>query len=232
MLAWSRRLVALVLLSLPASAQTQVQLQLSGEVKNENGGSIDIEIAVRASEGSEPQQVALHLALLGHTSALDVAMLLEARLTDAHIRHVAPAPSSERLQATLFVEGVSRVLLRASGGLGAAVGLPQSAPASVQLLPPLLQRGRGALKIHGLTQDLRLKERGVLDFKIDLDEETSPTSAGELLATACAQAHWLSERPTHETWKPATSFEGRDLIGTSFTLDASSADWGLELRMP
>lgn len=230
MLAWPTRVFALALLALPVSAQGPVQLMLSGEVRD-TGGAIDIEIAVRASDTIPARSVSLHLALLPRTSALDVALLIDARLAEAKIRHVAPAPASERKQATLFVEDVTRVLVRVSDGLAASIGLPEGAPVSVELLQPLARRGKGSLRFHGLTHDARMRQRGTVDFSIDLDAETHATLAVERLSNACAEAHWLSERPSHETWKPSLAYEGLDLVGTSFTLDSSAADWGLDVRL-
>jgi len=225
------RLVALLLLALPASAEGTLQLMLSGRVENATGTSIDLEIAARGQDGADGPLVALRMALLPGTTAIDVAALLAARLGEWKIRHVAPAPASERGQATLFVEGVSRVLVRVGDGLHATIGLSEGAPVSLQLLEPLAKRGKGKLKFHGVTHDQRLRQRGVLDFSVDLEADTASIQAAELLGNACLRARWLSERPTHETWKPSPSFEGLDLVGTSFTLDSSAADWGLELRL-
>jgi hypothetical protein len=232
MLAWPSRLVALAFFALPVSAQNSVQLMLSGEVRSDTGSAVDVEIAAKPMEGIPARSVVLHVTLLPRTSALDLALLLDARLSEAKIRHVAPAPASERTQATLFVEDVSRILVRVSDGLGAAIGLPLGGPASAELLAPLSRRGKGRLTFHGLTHDSRMHQRGTVDFGIDLDAETHATLAVERLSNACAEAHWLSERPTHETWRPALAYEGLDLVGTSFTLDSSAADWGLELRLP
>jgi len=225
------RLAALLVLALPASAQGTVQLMLSGRVENATGTSIDLELATRGSDGAEAPLVSLHMALLPNTTAIDVAALLEARLGEWKVRHVAPAPASDRMQATLFVDGVSRVLVRVGDGLHASIGLPEGSPASVQLLEPLAKKGKGKFKFHGVTHDPRMRQRGVLDFSVDLEADTAPIEAVELLANACLRTHWLSERPSHETWKPSPSFEGLELVGTSFTLDTTAADWGLELRL-
>lgn len=232
MLPWFSRLAALVLLSLPAAAQSTVQLMLQGYVQTPGGASIDIEFAVRGADGSEAQLVSLHVALLQNTTAIDLATLLAARLSEAKIRHVAPAPASDRNRATLFVDGVSRVLVRVSDGLHATIGLPECAPTSVQLLPPLARRGGGSLDFHGVTNDARLRQRGAVDFSVGFEADTTPTLAVESLANACARANWLSERPSHETWKPSPSYEGLSLVGTSLSLDTAAADWGIELRLP
>jgi hypothetical protein len=226
------RLAALVLLTLPVPAQSTVQLMLAGHVQNAKGTSVDVEFGVRNPEGGETTTVALHAALLQNTTAVDVAALLAARLSEAKIRHVAPATGSDRNQATLFVEGVTRVLVRAGDGLFATLGMTEGAPTSVLLLPPLAQPGKGRLVFRGTTQDARLRQRGSIEFGIDLLADTTPTLAVESLSNACARANWLSERPTHETWKPSASFEGLQLIGTSFALDTTTADWGIELRLP
>ena len=232
MCSWFPRLVALVLLALPAAADGPLQLMLSGHVQSSTGTSIDLEFVVLAPDGAEPQLVSLHMSLLPNTTAIDVAALLDARLSAAKIRHVAPAPAGERAQATLFVDGVSRLLVRVGDGLHATIGLSEGAPASVQLLPPLARRGKGSFKFHGVTHDPRMRQRGVLDFSVELEADTAPIQALESIANACARANWLSERPSHETWKPAPAYEGLDLVGTSFTLDTSAADWGIELRLP
>jgi len=232
MSSWLPRLAALVLLSLPATAQSTVQLMLTGSVQNPKGGSIDVEIAVRGPDGREGTVVSLHMVLLSSTTALDVATLLDARLTEAKIRHVAPAAASERDRATLFVDGVSRVLLRVGDGLHARVGLPEGAPTSVQLLPPLSLPGKANLFVRGTTQDARLRQRGSIEFSVELAADSTPTQAVELLSNACARANWLSERPNHDTWKPSPNFEGLQLVGTSFDLDTTASDWGIELRLP
>jgi len=231
MLSWTPRLAALVLLALPASAQGTVQVMLYGHVQNPTGTTIDVEFAVRAEDGTERTAVAVHMALLPNTRAFDVVALLDARLTEAKVRHVAPAPPSDPNQATLFVDGLTRVQLRVSDGLSATIGLPEGAPSSVQLLPPLARSGKASLEFHGVTSDARLRKRGVIDFGLELAADATPTMAVESLANACARANWLSERPTHETWKPSATFEGLELVGTSFSLGTSQADWGLELRL-
>lgn len=228
---WFTRVAALVLLSLPLCAQGPVQLMFSGEITNEHGSSIDLEISARCADGSESKGLSLHMALLRSTSARDVAALLDARLTEARIRHVAPAPASERGQATIFLEGVTRVLVRASDGLHVSIGLSEGAPSSVQLLPPLARRGKANLRFHGLTNDVRLRARGTVDFGVDFEADATPTQTVEALANACSAARWLSERPSHETWRPSHSYEGVDLVGTSFELDTTAADWGIELRL-
>jgi hypothetical protein len=121
--------------------------------------------------------------------------------------------------------------VRVGDGLHATIGLPEGAPASLQLLPPLARRGKGSFTFHGVTLDPRMRQRAALDFSVDLEADTTPIQAVESLANACARVHWLSERPNHETWKPSPSFEGLELVGTSFTLDTTAADWGIELRL-
>ncbi len=231
MLSWTPRLAALVLLALPASAQSTVQLMLSGHVFNTNS-AIDVEFGARGPDGNEAQSVSLHMVLLRGTTAVDLAALLAARLGEAKIRHVAPAPAGDREQATLFVDGVTRVQVRVSDGLNATIGLPEGAPTSVQVLPPLTHSGQAKLYFHGVTNDARLRKRGALEFAVDLLADTTPTLAVESLSNACARANWLSERPSHETWKPSPSFEGVELVGTSFSMDTTQADWGIELRLP
>jgi hypothetical protein len=232
MLSWTPRLAALVLFALPVSAQSTVQLMLDGFVTDRNGAAVDIEFAARGADGAELQPMALHMVLLPNTTAFDLVALLDARLGAAKIRHVAPAPVSDPNRATLFVEGVTRVQLRVSDGLRATIGLPEGAPSSVLLMPPLARSGKSSLLFHGITNDARLRKRGNVEFSVDFQPETTPTLAVESLANACARANWLSERPTHETWKPSPSFEGLELVGTSFTLDTTQADWGLELHLP
>ena len=232
MLSWTPRLAALVLLALPASAQSTVQLMLAGHVQPGTGTAVDFEFGVRGSDGAEAQTTALHMVLLQSTSALDLAILISARLDAAKVRHVAPAAGSDREQATIFVEGITRLQVRVSDGLRAVIGLPEGAPTSVLLMPPLAHSGKSHLSFHGVTNDARLRKRGAVAFAVDLLADTTPTLAVESLANACARANWLSERPSHETWKPSPSFEGQDLVGTNFALDTSESDWGIELHLP
>ncbi|MBK7641523.1 MAG: hypothetical protein IPJ19_00495 [Planctomycetes bacterium] len=233
MLTWLTRLVALFLFALPASAQSTLQLKLDGRIAPESGSTIDIEIvATPPEEGAGPRSVSLHMVLLQDTMAADVASLLDLRLRDAKIRHVLPAASADRLHASLFVEDATRILVRVSDGLTARVGLTERGPTSVLLLPPVAHAGAAKLTFHGTTSDARLRTRGAIDFAIDLRADTSPTQAVELLANTCASANWLSERPSHDTWKPSVSFEGLELVGTSFSLEPGSSDWGLELVLP
>jgi len=99
------------------------------------------------------------------------------------------------------------------------------------LMPPLARSGKSRLSFKGVTNDARLRKRTVVEFGVDIPADTTPTLAVESMSNACARANWLSERPTHETWRPSAAFEGLELVGTSFTLDSSQADWGLELRL-
>ena len=232
MLAWYSRFVAFLLLSLTASAGSSVQLSFTGFVTKEEGTSVDIEIAARGSDGVETQSALLHVALLPGTTAADLAALLDLRLSEAKFRHVTPAPAADHQQATLFIDGVSRIHVRVSDGLRVRIGLTEGAPISVLVLEPLTRRGKGGLAFHGVTSDARLRQRGAIDFGIELNADSNPTSAVDSLATACSRANWLSERPSHETWKPSASFEGVNLIGSSFALDSQQADWGLELLLP
>jgi hypothetical protein len=229
MLAWYSRAIALLLLCLPASAGSSVQIAFSGTLSGAELNSVDIEIA---ASGAETPAVALHVALLRGTTAADLAGLLALRLGDAKFRHVQPPPSADRQQATLFVDGVSRISVRVSGGLHARIGLPECAPTSLLLLEPLTHRCKGGISFHGLTSDPRLRQRAAVDFGIELNADSNATSAADGLATACARANWLSERPSHETWKPSVSFEGVNLIGSSVELESQQADWGLELQLP
>ena len=234
MLSWTPRLAALVLLALPASAQSTVQLMLFGTVSNPAGAPVDIEFATRASDGSEGPSMALHMVLLPSTTAMELAALLDARLTQAKISHVASAPEprpDHPNRATLFVDGITRVQVRVSDGLFATIGLPEGAPTSVLLMPPLARSGKSRLSFKGVTNDERLRKRGTIEFGVEFAPDTTPTLAVENMANACSRANWLSERPTHETWRPSASFEGLALVGTSFSLDSSQADWGLELHL-
>ncbi len=235
MLSWTPRLAALVLFALPVSAQSTVQLTLYGSVSKPAGAPVDIEFAVRGTDGSESQLMALHMVLLQSTTAADLVALLDARLARAKIAHVASAEApraGEINRATLFVDGVTRVQLRVSDGLMATLGLPEGSPTSVLLMPPLAGSGKSHLSFKGVTNDARLRKRGAIEFSVDFPPDTTPTLAVESLANACARANWLSERPSHDTWKPSASFEGVELVGTSFSLDTREADWGIELRLP
>ena len=233
MLSWTPRLAALVLFALPAAAQSSVQLMLEGYVTRPSGTAIDVEFGTRAAGGVEATPLSVHMVLLPGTTACDVAALLDARLAEAKIRHVAPAPVQQPAsRATLFVNDVTRVQVRVGDGLRCTIGLPEGAPTSVLLMPPLARTGKSNLVFHGVTNDARLRKRGLVEFAVDFAADTTPTMAVESMANACARANWLSERPSHETWKPSASFEGLELVGTSFTLDSSEADWGLELHLP
>lgn len=231
MLAPLLRVVALSVLSIAAAAHGSAQLALAGEVRNEAGSSLDIEVEAPAPDGST-RIAALHMFVLAHTSAADVIALLAQRLEALHIPHLVSTPAGGRERGMLFLDGISRLDVRVSDGLEATLGLPDCTPAAVQLLDPLARRGKGAVRFHAVTWDARLRERGRLDFQVDLPAETSPTGAAEAFVTACAQAHWLSEKPSHESWRPGDSLEGRVLTGTSFTVDSTSGDWGLSLRLP
>ncbi len=225
------RVVALVALSVVAQARGSVQLQLAGEVSNETGSSVDLEVSARG-DGPEPKLAALHLFVLPHTSAADIAALFARRLEALHIAHVLTSGPESRERASLFIEGISRIEVRVSDGLSATLGLPEDAPAAVQVLPPLARRGKGSVRFHGATWDARMRQRGAIDFRVELAEDTSPTGAAEAFVTACSQAHWLSEKPSHESWRPSDSLEGVGLAGTSLAVDSRAADWGLELRLP
>ena len=230
MLALLLRVVAASVLPLGAFASGSAQLQLSGEVRNEAGSSLDIEVEAPSADGST-RLAALHLFVLEHTSAADVIALLAQRLEALHISHLVSSPAGVRERGMLFLEGISRLEVRVSDGLQATLGLPDATPAAVQVLPPLARRGKGAVRFHGVTWDARLRERGRLDFQVDFAGDASPTGAAEAFVTACAAAHWLSEKPSHESWRPGDSLEGRVLTGTSFAVDSSAGDWGLSLRL-
>lgn len=220
------------LLPVAPVARSTVQLMLAGHIEGEDGACIDLEIASHPSDGQELKLASLHLFLAPRTTAADVAALLTRRLDQATIGYLAPSQGPDREHASLFLESIGRISVRVTDGLRATLGVTDGVPAAVQVLPPLARQASGSVRVHGVTWDARMRQRQHIGFEVALDGQMNATGAAEAFVTACSEAQWLSEKPSHESWRPLNSLEGRELQGVNFVLLPGEGDWGLELRLP
>lgn len=223
-------LASLLLLLPAASAQSRVQLSLAGAIERTGGARVEIGL-VFGEPGAEPRTGGLALHLAEGTSAGEVTALL-AHLLDRGGARVLGAPTADpKPRASLFVDHVRSVRVRAGHGLQTTITLGDDAPETIRLLTPEV-RPDGALVTLGATK-LRTHDgtAGRIDIELEIDPRSTPARIAEQLSTRAIGAGWEAERSGGDGWRLVPSIEGARLSGCAIAL-SSSGDWGLEVALP
>jgi hypothetical protein len=226
-------LATLLLAAAPAPAQSTVQHALSGAIDRSGGARAEVEVTIAGvGTGHEPRTIAFGMLLAEHTSAADVAALLEKRLTagGAAVTHTGSGQAARRVTC-LFVEDVLAVAVRLGDGLSAALVLCEDRPYSVRLLPPETARSDAALLVVASTWHPHERTRKRTPLEVSLKSDLSQERCADLIATASIRSGWVGEVEHHRTWKPADTIGSGTVEAVSFELE-TSGDWRLEVGLP
>lgn len=215
---------------LPARAADTVQIQLSGNAVLA-GSCVDVELDGLRQPSGEPTRVRLNLYFGAGTGGADVIAVLRSRLEQVNWPHSAALATAGQ-PASLTLSQVERVLVRTSSGILARITVCDGVPASVGVLMPLGKAPDGELRVDAVKWNPRMRERSALGFSAPLKVADGAIGAAQSLLTATGKVEWISETPTRETWRLASSMEGMELVGVSFQLIGGNSDWGLELKLP
>lgn len=229
----TRLLAALAILALtvPASASGLVQLSLAGEIVETGGGQVRIEVEARVR--GEVRRALLDAHLAEHTRANDVAALFAARARHAGLAVVAPDDGAARSTfPQLFIEDVTAVRLRLGHGLWSTVTLCEDAPQALRVLPPKLVQEGAELIVGASTFHPHDHSRGRSVVEVEIDRFDSAAAIAEELFSLSTREGWVSDRPSPEVWRAVRMGNGARIQGVSVQLLAPGADWGLEVELP
>ena len=224
----------LVLAAAPALAHAEglVQIVLEGEIVQDGGARIELELAYEARfEGrvSEARtELGLHLAK--RTSAADVALLLQRELQRSGAVVIAAPDGGERTRASIFVDHTHAVALRLGRGLTAQLCLCEEAPALVRFLPPKEAKEAARFTLSASTEQPHTKERTRFDYAFDLAAGLSGEQAADVLTTGTIAKGWTGQNLDHQAWRPQSLSSGARVTGTCLAL-ASKGDWRLEVEL-
>lgn len=227
-------LAVLVLVHAPAArAQGLVQIVLEGEIAQEGGARIELDLRyeTRIDGALREGRSELGLHLANHTSAADVALLLQRELGRAGAIVVAPAGgASDPKRASVFVDRALAVGLRLGRGLAAEVCLCDAAPALVRFLPPKEVKESARFVLASSTEHPHTKDRGRFDLALDFTAALSGEQASDLLTTGTINKGWTGQWLDHQAWRPQALISGARITGTCLALK-SKGDWRLEVEL-
>lgn len=215
-----------------ARAQGLVQLTLAGEIDRTGGARAEVEVTIaNASTNGEPRTLAFSIFLAERTSASDLAVLLEKRLTAAGVRTVnASEGQAARPVTCLFVDDVLGVAVRLGQGLRASVTLSEDRPASVRVLPPQDAKQDAELRITASTWMAHERQHSRIELETRLEAAFPVVRIADALAGQATRAGWPSEVQRHEFWMPGPVAAGAAVDAVNFDLQ-SSGDWRLEIAL-
>ncbi|MCY2961650.1 MAG: hypothetical protein NTY35_15920 [Planctomycetota bacterium] len=218
--------------AVPSNAQGLVQLTLAGEIDRTGGARAEVELTIaNASTNGEPRTLAFSLFLAERTSAADLAVLLERRLTAAGVRTVnASEGQAARPVTCLFVDDVLGVGLRLGQGLRASVTLSEDRPESVRVLPPQDAKQDAELRVTASTWWAHDRTHHRVELESRLEAAQPVIRIAESLASQATRAGWDSEVQRHEYWMPSATAAGGSIDAVNFDLQ-SSGDWRLEIAL-
>lgn len=215
-----------------ASAQGLVQLALAGEIDRTGGARAEIEVTVaNAATSGEARTYAFSLFLAERTSAADLAVLLEKRLTAAGVRTVnASEGQAARPVNSLFLDDVLGLSLRLGQGLRASVTLSEDRPESVRVLPPEDAKQDAELRVTASTWLAHERRHGRVEIDTRLEATQPIVKIADTLASQATRAGWASEVQRHEVWMPGAVAAGGTIDAVNFDLH-SGGDWRLEIAL-
>ncbi len=225
--------LALALTTAFARADGLVQIVLEGEITQEGGARIELDLAfeARVNNVSTEARSELGLHLAKNTSAADVAHLLQRELARAGAIVIAPPDGGgERLRASVFVDHARAVGLRLGRGLTAQVCLCEEAPALVRFLPPKEVKEAARFSLTASTEQPHTKERTRFEYAFDLAASLSGEQAADTLTTGTIAKGWIGQWLDHQAWRPQSLSSGARVTGTCLVL-ASKGDWRLEVEL-
>jgi len=215
-----------------ASAQGLVQLTLAGEIDRTGGARAEIDVTfANNATGGEPRTLSVSLFLAERTSAADLAVLLEKRLTAGGVHTVnASEGQAARPVTCLFLDEVLGVSLRLGQGLRASVTLSEDRPESVRLLPPQDAKQDAELRVTASTWLAHERRHGRVEIETRLEAAQPVARIADALASRATQAGWASEVQRHEVWMPGGTAAGGTIDAVNFDLH-SGGDWRLEIAL-
>lgn len=224
--------LAAVAIAGSSRAQGLVQLTLSGEIDRTGGARAEVEFTVaNAATNGEPRTLAISLFLSERTSAADLAVLVEKRLTAAGVRTVnASEGQAARPVTCLFVDDVLAVSLRLGQGLRASVTLSEDRADSVRVLPPQDAKQDAELRVTASTWVAHERQHHRVEMETRLDATLPVARVADLLASQATRTGWASEIQRHEFWMPGEVASGGVVDAVGFDLQ-SSGDWRLEVTL-
>lgn len=222
-------LLLLAAVAAPASAQGLVQLTFSGEIDRTGGARAEVDVTV-AKDG-QPRTLSFSVFLAERTSAADLAVLLEKRLTAAGVRTInASEGQSARPVTCLFVEDVLAVGLRLGQGLRATVTLSEDRAESVRVLPPQDARQDADLRVTASTWIAHERKHARVELEARLEAAMPLVRIADTLADKATRAGWPSEIQRHESWLPGAVAGGSAIDAVHFDL-LTQGDWRIEVAI-
>lgn len=215
-----------------ARAQGLVQISLEGEVDRTGGARADVEVTyANRSTNGESRSVAFSMFLAERTSAADLGVLLEKRLTAAGVSILnASAGQAARPVTCLFLDDVLGIGLRLGQGLQASVTLTEDRPESVRLLPPEAAKQDADFRVTATAWVAPERRHGRVEIEARLEAAQPVVRIVDALAAQATRAGWASEVKGHEVWVPGAMAGGGAVDAVSFDL-RSSGDWRLEVAL-
>lgn len=228
-------IAALLLVSSTTAARADglVQIVLEGEITQEGGARIELDLAfeTRVNNVTSEARTELGLHVAKNTSAADVALLLQRELARSGASVIAaPDGGHERLRASVFVDRAHAVGLRLGRGLTAQVCLCEEAPALVRFLPPKEAKEAARFSLTASTEQPHTKERTRFEYAFDLAASVSGEQAADVLTTGTIAKGWVGQCLDHQAWHPQSLSSGARVTGTCLVL-ASKGDWRLEVEL-
>jgi hypothetical protein len=213
-------------------AQGLVQLTLAGEVDRSGGARAEVEVTfANAQTEGEPRVFGFALFLAERTTAADLAVLLERRLSAAGLRTIHTSEGqAARPVSCLFLDDVLNVSLRLGQGLRATVTLSEDRPQSVRLLPPQDAKQDAELLVTASTWIAHERRHSRVELETHLDATSSSGRIATELASQGTKRGWIGEISRLELWMPAATAAGGEVEAVHFDL-RTSGDWRLEIAL-
>ncbi len=213
-----------------AAAQGPVQLALSGEIDRTGGARAEVEVTFASSNGNAAT-ARFSMFLAERTSAADLGVLLEKRLSAAGVRVInASGGQSARPITSLFFDDVLAIGLRLGHGLRSTVTLGEDRPASVRILPPEDAKQDAELRVTASTWMAHERRHQRLEIEARLEAAAPVVRIADLLVGASTRAGWPSDMQNHEAWLPGPAAAGNVVDAVNFDLQ-TSGDWRLEIAL-
>lgn len=228
-----RRILSLVALMLaaaaPARADGLVQLTFSGDVYEEGGHVVSLQL-VRATLDEGLYEVDLTMHLGYRTTAHDLAALLAQRLRKGGFEVIEPRAIQGASSVSIFVDAVRLVRHQVGGGLGCTVTSSEEAPAHVRVTPPPNQTNSCSIRL-GVSHVVPLsRERGMTNIDVDAGAAATASWITEQLVNRGISAGLVCSRPQPDSWCVDDRLDGGQITGCSVQL-FSDEGWTVEVAL-